>query len=63
MERHSSNSSRLLYFYEVNQQYCNNDTSSNNGIVYKARLENVDNLSVKGGGAPLPHVSINQTPV
>ncbi|CAC5422082.1 unnamed protein product [Mytilus coruscus] len=61
MERHSSNDSRLLHFYEVNQQHCNNDKASNDEIVYEARLENVDNLSV-GGGAPLSHVSINQTP-
>ncbi|CAC5382053.1 unnamed protein product [Mytilus coruscus] len=44
MERHSSNDSRLLHFYEVNQQHCNNDKASNDEIVYEARLENVDNF-------------------
>ncbi|XP_076118225.1 uncharacterized protein LOC143085636 [Mytilus galloprovincialis] len=61
MERHSSNDSRFLHFHEVNQQHCNIDNASNNELVFEARLENVDNLCV-GGGAPLSHVSINQTP-
>ncbi|CAC5400579.1 unnamed protein product [Mytilus coruscus] len=43
-KRHSSNDSRLLHFYEVNQQHCCNEKLQYE-IVYEARLENVDNFT------------------